>query len=72
MYVLSSVLDELMEKIDFPKCERVSAEGSILTLTCIEIEFLPQVVVGLFGHLVGRAVLGLILFQEAAQLLDLL
>lgn len=42
------------------------------TLTCISGEFFLQVVVRLLGRLVGRAVLGLVLVQEAANLLDLL
>lgn len=41
-----------------------------VVITRINSEFLLQVVVGLFGHLVGRAVLGLVLIQEAADLLD--
>lgn len=40
--------------------------------TRINGEFLPQVAVGLFGHLVSRAVFDLVLIQEAADLLRLL
>ena len=39
-------------------------------LTRVGDEFVLQVVVGLFGHQVGGAVLGLVLVQEAADLLD--
>lgn len=42
------------------------------TLTSVDGELLLQVVVGLFGHLVCGAVLGHVLIQEAADLLDLL
>lgn len=41
------------------------------TLTRLEDEFLLQVVVSLFGHLVGGALLDLVLVQEAADFLDL-
>lgn len=54
--------------------ERISVNinGNLKTLTSIKDEFFLQVVVGLFGHLVGRAVIGLVVIQEAANLLDLL
>lgn len=42
------------------------------TLTRIKNKFLLQVVVSLFGHLVCRAELGLVLVQEVPDLLDLL
>lgn len=36
-------------------------------LTTVKGEFLSEVVVGLFGHLVGGAVVGLVLIQDAAD-----
>ncbi len=46
-----------------PQCQR---------LTGINNQFVLQVVEGLFGHVVGVAVPGLVLVQQVADLLDLL
>jgi len=65
---------QLSVDLDLHVCDSLTQTLSqvvvAVVITRINNEFLLQVVVGLFGHLVGRAVLGLVLIQEAADLLD--
>lgn len=56
--------------VEHQRLDREKEVAHTHTLTSIDGEFLLQVVVGLFGDLVGGAVLGLVLIQEATDLLD--
>ncbi len=67
---------QLSVDLDFHVCDSLTQIlGQVVVvviITTVNGEFLLQVVVGLFGHLVGRTVLGRVLLQEVADLLDLL